>query len=184
VDRPDATARERLLEGFRRTKGHADFAVALRDPRLLAALGPALAAPFRTADVSAVIAVEARGFVVGALVARELEVGLVLARKPGAVHPDADHERATTADWRGRRIEILVSRKGIRAGDRLLLVDDWIETGTQARTVSALVERHDAALIGVSVMVDDTTNEVRDELHVVGLVRSSDLPPSEHQPDA
>ncbi|MGH9232098.1 MAG: phosphoribosyltransferase family protein [Acidimicrobiales bacterium] len=171
------TAGQLLLRAFRWTHGRADFADALRDPDLLAAIGPALAGPFAASGVTAVVALEARGFVVGGLVARELGVGLVLARKPGAVHPDSDGQAATAPDWRGRHVEILISRRAVRSGDCLLLVDDWIETGSQARTVSTLAERRGADVVGVSVLVDDTPDDVREELTVVGLVRSSELPP-------
>jgi adenine phosphoribosyltransferase len=171
-------AAELLLRAFRWTDGHADFADALRDPDVLGAIGPALAEPFATAGATAVVALEARGFVAGALVARELGIGLVLARKAGAVHPDADGQVAGAPDWRGRHVEILISRRAVRAGDRLLMVDDWIETGSQARTVAALAGRRGAEVVGVSVLVDGTTDEVRDELHVVGLVSVVDLPPS------
>jgi adenine phosphoribosyltransferase len=69
---------------------------------------------------------------------------------------------ATAPDWRGRHVEILISRRAVRSGDRLLLVDDWIETGSQARTVSTLAEQRGADVVGVSVLVDDTTDDVRE----------------------
>ena len=99
-------AKQLLLRTFRWTQGHADFADSLRDPELLAAVGPALARPFVTAGVTAVVALEARGFVLGALAARELAVGLILARKPGAIHPDSHRLLADTPDWRGRQLEL------------------------------------------------------------------------------
>jgi adenine phosphoribosyltransferase len=173
-----STARELFLRSFRWTDGHADFASAFRDPALLRVIGPALAAPFAGSDVAAVVGIEARGFVVAGLVARELDVGLVLARRPGGVHPGSDQEVAQAPDWRGRHVELRVSRDVIQPGDRLLLADDWIETGSQARTGARLLERMGAHLAGVTVLVDDTSEEVRRELQVVGLVRSDDLPPS------
>ena len=165
-----------LLRTFRWTNGHADLADSLRDPDLLAAVGPALARPFASADVTAVVAVEARGFVLGALAAREMGLGLVLARKPGAVHPDSHRLLASTPDWRGRQLELLISRRAIRGGDRLLLVDDWVETGSQARTVAELVANNGGTVVGVSVLVDDTTDEVREQLNVISVLRSSELP--------
>ncbi|MDQ1437647.1 MAG: adenine phosphoribosyltransferase [Acidimicrobiaceae bacterium] len=171
----DEGARRLLLRSFRWNGGHADFAPVFLDPDVLAALGPALAAPFRDAAVTAVVALEARGFVLGALAARELGLGLVLARKPGSMHPGADTELGTEPDWRGRLIDVRISRTAIRPGDRLLLVDDWIQTGSQARTVSRLVHRLGGSLVGVSVLVDDTTDSVRRDLGVVSVVRSSDL---------
>ena len=112
---------------------------------------------------------------VATLVANALGVGLVLVRKPGSVHPRSESEVAATPDWRGRHLELRVSREAIRANDRLLVADDWIETGSQTRTLAHLVQRLGARLIGVSVLVDGTTDEVRNDLRVVGLVQSSEL---------
>ena len=150
----------------------------LRDPELVATVGPALVESFREEGVTCVAAVEARGFVLGALAACELGVGLALVRKPGAVHPGADRERARSPDWRGRLLELELSRQALLPGDRVLLVDDWIETGSQARTAVRLVERLGGEVVGVSVLVDDTSDGVREALRVSGLVTSDELPAS------
>ena len=170
-----AAARAALLRTFRWTGGHADFATALRDPELIRVVGAALADPFRKQEIHGVVGIEARGFVVGALVARELGVGLVLARKPGSVHPGAESEVALEPDWRGRTVELGISAHAIHSDDRLLLADDWIETGSQARTVRRLVERMGGALVGVSVLVDDTSDDVRGDLNVHSLLHSTEL---------
>ena len=172
------SARALLLNAFRWTHGHADFSGVFGDAALLGAAGPALAEPFREVQVSSVIALEARGFVLGALVAREIGVGLVLGRKPGSVHPGSFQESSTAPDWRGLDVTVRIAREAVSAGDALLLVDDWIETGNQARTVRRALERVSARLVGVSVLVDDTDPDTRQELGVNGLVRSSELPPS------
>ena len=174
-----ADVRRQFLSVFRWSGGHADFSIVLRDAELVASLGCALADPFRDKEVTGVIGIEARGFVVATLVARELGVGLILARKPGSIHPGAAARKATTPDWRGQHVELRVARDAITRSDRLVLADDWIETGSQARTVASLIESLGGALIGVTVVVDDTTEAVRDELQVVGLVRSEELPPYE-----
>ena len=168
-------ARAALRRTFRWTGGHADFAGAFRDPKLVRTMGPALAEPFRDQAIDAVVGIEARGFAVAALVARELGIGLVLARKPGGVHPGAESEVALEPDWRGRSVELRVSPEAVEPGDRLLLADDWIETGSQARTVRRLVERLGGALVGLSVLVDDTNDDVRRDLNVHSLVFSSEL---------
>lgn len=169
-------ARTRMLATFRWNGSHADFSIALRDAELLGSLGAALADPFRGRGVTGVVGIEARGFVIAALVAVELGVGLVLARKPGSIHPGAVRSTASTPDWRGRHVELRIAREAVSEGDRLLLAEDWIETGSQARTVAALVKSLDAVLIGATVVVDDTTKAVRDELALVGLIRSTELP--------
>lgn len=171
------SARRAVLADFLWTGGHADFGGVLRSANVIETIGPALADSFRRDGISAVVAVEARGFTFGALAAAALGVGLVLARKPGSIHPGALEEAAEAEDWRGQRHPLRISRSALRPRERLLLVDDWIETGNQARTVARLLERLGAELVGVSAVVDDTTDLVRSELNVVGLLRSSDLPP-------
>jgi adenine phosphoribosyltransferase len=47
------------------------------------------------------------------------------------------------------------------AGDRVVLVDDWFETGAQALAARALIEETGATLVGMSIVVDDLNNEVR-----------------------
>jgi adenine phosphoribosyltransferase len=172
-----AEARAALLGEFRWHGGHADLSLALRSPELLSVVGSALAAPFRESHVDAVLGIEARGFAPAALAAQALGVGLVLARKPGSVHPGAVGERAATPDWRGRIVDLRISRRAVRPGDRLLLVDDWIETGAQARTAARLAGRLGATLVGTSVLVDGTNDAVREELKVVGLAVATELPP-------
>jgi adenine phosphoribosyltransferase len=48
--------------------------------------------------------------------------------------------------------------------DRVLLVDDWIETGSQARAAGTLIERSGAQLIGVATVV--TNVEVGEMAHL------------------
>jgi adenine phosphoribosyltransferase len=102
--------RDAFLRTFRWTHGHADFAAAFRDPLTLAMLGPALAAPFADAGITAVVGLEARGFVLGALCAEHLGVGLVLARKPGSIHPGDKVEVLSAPDWRGREVRISIAK--------------------------------------------------------------------------
>ncbi len=62
---PDpGTLRRLLLTRFPLVDGHPDVAGVLRDPGSLALLGPALAAPFRDAGITKVLAPEARGPIV------------------------------------------------------------------------------------------------------------------------
>lgn len=172
--------RDRLVERFRWVDGHADFSAVLRDPETLGLLGPGLAEPFRDTGVTAVVGLEARGFVLGGLVAVELGVGLVLARKAGAVHPGPKVEIPTSApDWRGRRVAIQLARV-LGPSDRVLLVDDWIETASQALAVKEAVERCGADLVGVSVLVEDAGYDAGRLPCLEAVVRSSDL----HDPGA
>jgi adenine phosphoribosyltransferase len=171
--------RRRVASDFRWVDGHADLSRAFGDADVVARVGAALAAPFRGAGVTVVVSPEARGFVLGALVARELRTGLVLVRKQGSHHPGATLEVETAPDWKGRELRLNVHPDALRPSDRVLIVDDWIETGSQATAIGALIARRGAEAVGVAALVDDADEPTRRRLNVHGLLRSADLPPEE-----
>jgi adenine phosphoribosyltransferase len=173
----DLTAiRQLVLGAFRWVDGHADLSRVFGNAEVLGVVGAALAAPFQDAAVTVVASPEARGFVLGALVARELGTGLVLVRKQGSHHPGASLQVQTAPDWRGRELVLRLHSDALRPTDRVLVVDDWIETGSQATAIQTLITRCGAQAVGVAALVDDTTQPTRRRLNLHALLRSADLP--------
>jgi len=173
-----AAAKELALTRFRWVGGHADVWSIFRDAEALAAVVAALAEPFRGEKVDAVCGVEARGFLLGAAVAVELGAGFLPVRKGTGMFPGEKTFGQTAPDYRGLRHTLRLQRSALAAGDRVLLVDDWIETGMQATTVKSLIEQCDAAWVGVTVLVDQLTEEMRKELAPVHAVLVADELPS------
>lgn len=165
-----------MLSSFRWVDGHADIAAVLHDARVIGLVGAGLSDLFRDTRISVVAALEARGFALGALVAQTLGVGLVLVRKEGSRHPGRTITTRTAPDWRGRRLLLRLHPHELAIDDRVLLVDDWVETGSQATAVQTLITRCGAHLVGVAALVDDCPDHVRQQLGLRALLRSSDLP--------
>jgi adenine phosphoribosyltransferase len=139
----------------------------------------ALAAPFKVTRVAKVAGVEARGFILGTAVALDLRVGFVPIRKRGAIHPGAKAEVRAAADWRGNEPELVLQRQAITADDLVLLVHDWIETGSQALAARKLIEDCDGRWAGLSVLVDQSEPAIRQRLEpVASVVTHEALPPS------
>jgi adenine phosphoribosyltransferase len=172
---PPEDVRHLLTSRFPLVDNHPDVAGLLRDPELLSMLGPALAAPFSGAGVTKVFAPEARGPIIGALVARELGAGLVLARKDQRNHPGADETIRSGPTWRGRP-EVFQSRSfDFDVADTVLLVDDWVSTGNSLRALRTLVERAGARYLGAAAIVNKAADDTIDELAVHWLARFDDL---------
>ena len=175
-----AAVRQLVLGAFRWVDGHADLSRVFGSANVLRVAGAALAAPFGDAAATVVVSPEARGFVLGALVARELGTGLVLVRKRGSHHPGASIQVRAAPDWRGRELLLRLHPDALRPTDRVLVVDDWIETGSQATAIQRLITRCGAQVVGVAALVDDTTQPTRRRLNLHGLLRSTDLPADRH----
>ncbi|MFC8433955.1 phosphoribosyltransferase family protein [Streptomyces sp. NPDC057253] len=133
-------ARALTLECFRWIGGHAAVRQIFRAPEALASVVRGLAEPFRDDGVTAVCGIESRGFLLGAAVAVEFGVGFVAVRKSEGIFPGKKVTRRGDPDYRGVRQELRLQRAAVGPGDRVLLVDDWIETGSQASAVRSMVE--------------------------------------------
>ena len=94
--------------------------------------------PFVGEDIDAVAGMEARGFIFGALVAQELNVGFVPLRKPGKLPYDV---QSVSYELEYGRATLEAHIDAINPGDRILLVDDLIATGGTASASCELVER-------------------------------------------
>jgi adenine phosphoribosyltransferase len=127
-----------------------DLTGVLADAEGLKYVAEQLAAPFRDAGVEVVAGMEARGFIVGVAVARELGVGFVALRKagklPGPVHA-ADYE----LEYGTATIE--VHKEDVPQGRRVLLIDDVLATGGTAAAAVELIERCGAEVVGLGFVL-------------------------------
>jgi adenine phosphoribosyltransferase len=152
---------DELLTRFRWVDGHADVWRLFVDRGFFARMVVALASPYRDGEVTKVSGIEARGFIVGAAVARELQAGFVAIRKEGGIFPGEKLTQATPPDYRGNTTTLRLQRDSLTSDDRVLLVDDWFETGSQALTAKSLIEAAGAVFVGASVIVDQLDPEIR-----------------------
>ena len=157
--------RDDLVRSFRWVDGHADVWRWFTDADLFRWIVRELADPFREVSVTKVAALEARGFVLAGAVATELGVGVIGVRKEGGASPVLRSEVLTSPDYRGRRLSLVMQSDLLTDVDRVLLVDDWIETGSQAVAARTLIDQTGAAFVGLAVIVrDGTSNEVQERL--------------------
>jgi adenine phosphoribosyltransferase len=178
------SVRDDLVRSFRWVDGHADIWRWFSEGELFRRIVGELADPFRGVGVTKVASLEARGFVLAGAVAKELGAGVVVARKRGGVLPGPRSEVLTSPDYRGRRLTLVMQSDLLAGDDLVLLVDDWIETGSQALAARALIEGTGASFVGLSVIVrDGTSDEVQEGLRPLHLlVDAGDLGPADALP--
>jgi adenine phosphoribosyltransferase len=111
----------------------------------------AMAEPFRKNPPSKVLGIEARGFLFGTALARELHVGIVPARKPGKL-PRATERMSYGLEYGKDCLE--VHSDSFERGERVLIVDDVLATGGTAKAAADLAEKLGAEVIGVTVFIE------------------------------
>ncbi len=110
-----------------------------------------LAAPFEDRSIDLVAAPEARGFVIGAMVADRLDAGFVPLRKSGKLPREtlhADYE----LEYGAERLEMHTDAVANQA--RVLIVDDVLATGGTAAASARLVTLGGGDLVGFSFVLE------------------------------
>jgi adenine phosphoribosyltransferase len=128
-----------------------DITPLLLDPGALDAAVAALAEWARPRDVDLVLAAEARGFILGAALARELGCGFVPARKRGKLPWDtvsAEYILEYGVDALEMHADALAD------GARVLVHDDLLATGGTARALAELAEGAGAVIAGSAFLVE------------------------------
>jgi len=130
--------------------GFKDITPVLADPEGLDAAVTGLAG-IAPPGVDVVIGAEARGFLIGPALARELHAGFVLARKPGKL--PADTVRAEYAlEYGTDALELHTD--AVASGARVLVHDDLLATGGTARTLCRLVEQLGGTVVGCGFLIE------------------------------
>jgi len=112
-----------------------------------------LAAWARPRDVELVLAAEARGFILGGALARELGAGFVPARKPGKLPADtvsAQYLLEYGVD------ALHVHADALADGARVLVHDDLLATGGTARAVVDVATQLGATVVGCGFLIELT----------------------------
>jgi adenine phosphoribosyltransferase len=130
-----------------------DITPVLRDGRLLRAVVEAMADPFREQEVTHVLGIEARGFILGGAVATSLSAGFVPARKPGKLPWE---KVAEAYDLEYGKDALECHRDGLPAPARVLIVDDVLATGGTARAAGQLARGLGAEVVGWSFLLEIT----------------------------
>lgn len=128
-----------------------DITPLLADPVGLELAIESLAAPWAEVGVDVVVGVEARGFILGAPVARELDVGFVPVRKAGKL-PWKTRSEAYGLEYGTDVLE--VHTDAVRADQGVLVVDDVLATGGTAAAAGRLVESVGGSLLGFAFLLE------------------------------
>jgi adenine phosphoribosyltransferase len=128
-----------------------DITPVLASPGGLDAAVGGLADLARDLEVDVVIGAEARGFLLGPAIARELGAGFVLARKPGKL-PHETVRAEYVLEYGTDALEL--HSDAVAAGARVLVHDDLLATGGTAKALCELVEQLDGQVVACGFLIE------------------------------
>jgi adenine phosphoribosyltransferase len=138
-----------------------DITTLFASPRGLDLAVRGMAEHAKPLGVDVVIGAEARGFVLGPALARELGAGFVLARKPGKLPWDTVRAEYLL-EYGSDALE--VHSDAVADGARVLVHDDLLATGGTADALCRLVEQLGGVVVGCSFVIELTFLSGRERL--------------------
>lgn len=97
-----------------------------------------------------VAGIDALGFILGAALAVRTGQGFVPIRKGGKLPVKAD--TAHFVDYTGRRKALELRADALQPGARVLVVDEWVETGARMKAAIALIEKQGGIIAGIATI--------------------------------
>jgi adenine phosphoribosyltransferase len=150
IDRVKSTIRD--VEGYPKPGiVFKDITPVLADPLLVKQIIQHFVAMYRGKKIDAVAAIEARGFILGSILAHELSCSFIPLRKAGKLPFTT---RRQTYDLEYGTAEIEVHTDAVRANSRVLVHDDLLATGGTACAAGHLIRGIGAELVGFSFLIN------------------------------
>ncbi len=128
-----------------------DITPLLKDARGFSSAVDLLADEFIGDDIDYVVAIEARGYVIGAPLAYKLGAGLIPVRKPGKL-PSTTLRADYALEYGTNSLEI--HSDALSKGHRVIIVDDLLATGGTALATKTLIERLGAEVVGAGFLIE------------------------------
>src|SRR4026207_1127593 len=128
-----------------------DITPLLADARLFSGCIDLLTKEYQAGVVDTVVGIDARGFIFAAAAAVKLQAGFVPIRKKGKL-PYQTHEQEYELEYGTATVAVHV--EALKAGSRVLLIDDLLATGGTAAAAAALVKRLGGQILQIAFLIE------------------------------
>ncbi|CEA02668.1 Pur operon repressor [Jeotgalicoccus saudimassiliensis] len=145
----DLESSERLLPG-----GYLYMSDIMGNPNMMNNIGDLIATMYGELEIDAVVTIATKGISLANAVACKLNVPVAVIRKDNKV-TEGSTVSINYVSGSTRKIETMVlSKRTLKEGSRVLVVDDFLRAGGSITGVTNLMEEFNATVVGVSVLVE------------------------------
>ena len=125
------------------------------DIDLMEEIGREFKRRFADKQITKVLTIEASGIGIAAFVAREFGVPMVFAKKSKSINIEGDMYVAEVESFtHGNKNQVIVSKKFLNAGERVLIVDDFLANGCALQGLISIVESAGAIVEGCGIVIE------------------------------
>ena len=140
------------------------------DPMLMDACGRELAQRFASVRATKVLTAEISGIAPALTTALHLGLPVVYARKTKPITmPDQVFLTTAPSHTKGRMVELIVSPEFLAAGERILIIDDFLASGATIWGLVRLAQTAGASIVGIGALIEKVFEGGRDLLKPLGV---------------
>jgi len=147
----------------KKTKGRYDITPIFENPEVFSNLLNDLIKPFKDSKFDKIASLDALGFVIGGALAQKKNTGFICIRKNGKL-PGINNTVLKTSsfiDYTNTSKSFEINKSSVKEGGKILLVDEWIETGTQIKSAIKLIEELGGEIIGISSLCSHKNKQTK-----------------------
>ena len=125
------------------------------DISLMEEIGREFKRRFADKHITKVMTIEASGIGIAAFVAKEFGVPMVFAKKSKSINIEGDMYVAEVESFTHKnRNQVIVSKKFLNEGDKLLIIDDFLANGCALQGLISIAESAGATIEGLGIVIE------------------------------
>ncbi|MBN3564801.1 adenine phosphoribosyltransferase [Aliamphritea spongicola] len=128
-----------------------DITPLFKDPKALRMISDAFIQRYIDSDITHIASIDARGFLIGSIMAYQLNIPLVLVRKKGKL-PGETVSQEYKLEYGSATVEM--QSDAVAEGDKVLIFDDLIATGGTVLAASTIVKELGASVAEVATLIN------------------------------
>ena len=125
---------------------------------------------YKDCNINKILTIEASGIAIGSMVAQEFECPLVFAKKTKTKNIAGDVYTVPVESFtHGTTYNVMVSKRFLPTGDRVLIVDDFLAIGNALNGLIKMVKKSGAQLVGCGAVIEKGYQGGGDKLRASGV---------------
>ena len=140
------------------------------DAHLMEQIGEEFAKHFGNMGVDKVVTIESSGIAPALMTARKLDKDLlILKKRTSKILNDDVFQTLVVSFTKGEEYNLTMSKKFIREGERVLIIDDFLANGEAASGAIKLLKQAKAEIVGVGILIEKSFQPGRKKLEEQGV---------------
>lgn len=140
------------------------------DVKFMCEVGKEFKRRFSDCEINKILTIEASGIGIACIAAQYFDVPVVFAKKSKSINIAGDVYSAEVESFTHKNTNtIIVSKDFLKAGDKVLIIDDFLAKGSALQGLIKLIRDAGAEVVGAGIVIEKAFQEGHDLITSMGV---------------